>query len=92
MSHRQPANTASVRPRNDSTDGHAYAPPMQTIPTSRKEPTMKTTATQKLIRLAAAAAPAITLAATSGHMSWSDANLKQEIQPVEGALAAIRSI
>jgi hypothetical protein len=56
-----------------------------------KEPTMKAT-THKLIRLATIAAPATTLAASCGHMGWSDENLKQQIQPVEGSLARIRSI
>ena len=41
-------------------------------------------AAQKLNRLAAVIAPAAALAATCGHMGWSDANLKQQIEPSDG--------
>lgn len=50
-----------------------------------------TTATHKLIRVAAAVAPAAALAATCGHMSWSDENLKQDIRPATDSLNRLRS-
>jgi hypothetical protein len=57
-----------------------------------KEHTMKMTATHKLVRLAAVAAPAATLAATAGAFAWSDETLKQEIQPLTGSLARLLAL
>jgi hypothetical protein len=65
---------------------------MQSTTTNRKEQAMKAIVTHKLVRLAAVAAPAATLAASAGSMHWSDANLKREIQPLEGSLRRIRSL
>jgi hypothetical protein len=49
------------------------------------EQTMKTTATHKLVRLAAVVAPAALIAANGGMFNWSNETLKQEIQPFEGS-------
>ncbi len=53
---------------------------------------MKTAASHKLTRLAATLTPALMLAATCGYYRLSDERLKQEVRPVEGALAKLRQI
>jgi hypothetical protein len=60
--------------------------------TNPKEHTMKATATHKLISLATVLAPAALLAASGGLGSFSDENLKQQIQPVEGCLIRLRTL
>jgi hypothetical protein len=53
---------------------------------------MNRTATHKLTRLAAALAPAAAIAAFCGHPGWSDENLKQQIESINGATGRLRSL
>jgi hypothetical protein len=60
--------------------------------TTRKKETMRTIATQKLVRIAALLAPAAALAASAGNMHWSDETLKQQIQPLDSPLARLSQL
>jgi hypothetical protein len=53
---------------------------------------MKSILTHTCTKYAALLAAAGSLAATCGHTGWSDANLKDEIEPLEDALSKLRSI
>jgi hypothetical protein len=75
---------------NDTAPRGFYAAAMTV--TTTKEQTMKTQITHKLAPLAAVLGLAATLAAGAGQMGWSDANLKQEIHSIDGALAKLRSL
>jgi hypothetical protein len=62
--------------------------------TNRKEHLMKSSATDKLVRLAVLVGPAA-LAATAaldGMVRYSDATLKQEITTLDGSLAKLRRL
>jgi hypothetical protein len=76
---------------NDTAKGRFYAPAMTFAP-HRKEQEMKSSATHKLVRLAAVLAPAATAAALSGHIGWSDATLKQDVTMLDGSLAKLRKL
>jgi hypothetical protein len=63
-----------------------------TFTTTRKEHTMKAQLTTKVAPLAGVLALAASLAAQGGHLVYSDETLKQEIEPLESALAKLRSL
>jgi hypothetical protein len=60
--------------------------------TTRKEPTMKTTLISTYLKLGAVLATLAGLAASGGAFRWSDETLKQEIQPLDSALAKLRRL
>jgi hypothetical protein len=60
--------------------------------TTRKEQTMKTTLISTYLKLGAVLATLAGLAATGGAFRWSDETLKQDVQPVDGALARLRRL
>ena len=53
---------------------------------------MKNILTHSYTKYSALIALLASLAATNGSFSWSDANLKQEIEPLQGALAKLQTI
>ena len=60
--------------------------------TTTKEHTMKTQFTHKLVQLSLLLGSAATLAASAGYTRASDETLKREIEPLQGALAKLRTL
>jgi len=57
-----------------------------------KAPVTKTQFTRRLVQLSTVLGTGAALAASCGHFGWSDATLKREIRPLEGALGKLRQI
>jgi len=53
---------------------------------------MKASFTRRLVQLSTVLGTGAALAASAGHYAWSDATLKREIRPLEGALGKLRQI
>src|SRR5262245_19446842 len=89
----QRADRSNVTWRNDTRSIGSYAPAMNFNRTG-KEHTMKSTATHKLVRVAALLGPAALVAgaAFQGGMHWSDETLKQDVTTLDGSLAKLRRL